>query len=147
MPASGGLAQKLTSDSDQVARGPVAWSPDGKYVAFYSDDGSDSGKVKVIPVAGGPARLLVEGLNGRHDWRGLAWSPNGQELAYTGENTISRVSLDNGKTQQVKTGLDAIYMQIAWSPDGHTIAFSAKQGGEQELWLMEHFLPPARPKR
>jgi Tol biopolymer transport system component len=31
-------------------------------------------------------------------------------------------------------------MQMTWSPDGKTIAFSAVQGGDPELWLVEDFL-------
>jgi len=34
-----------------------------------------------------------------------------------------------------------MHLQMAWSPDGKTIAFSAQLGGEPELWLMADFLP------
>ncbi len=34
--------------------------------------------------------------------------------------------------------------EMAWSPDGETIAFSGIQESETELWLMEDFLPPGR---
>jgi Tol biopolymer transport system component len=137
MLASGGKARRLTSDSDQVAYGPVAWSPDGKYIAFYSENG----KIKLVPVSEGPARVLVEGLKGYRDETGLAWSPDGKELAYVTNDRIWKLSLESGRSQELKTGLDAVHLGIAWSPDGSTIAFSAKQGGEPELWLMSDFLP------
>ncbi len=140
--ASGGQAQKLTSDSDRVAAGPVAWSHDGSTIAFYSEDG----KIKLVPAAGGPTRVIAEGITGRKDHSGLAWSPNGKELAYGSKGRIWRVSLADGKSQEVQTGLDASHMQIAWSPDGATIAFSAWQGGEPELWLMSDFLPLLQPR-
>jgi len=144
IPANGGKAQKLTSDTDHVADASVAWSPDGSLIAFYSDDGSEDGKVvKLLPVRGSRARVLVEGLKGSHDEADLAWSPDGKQLAYINNDRIWKVSLEDGKSVEVKTGLDAVHQGIAWSPDGRTIAFSARQGGEQELWLMENFLPPA----
>jgi Tol biopolymer transport system component len=141
--ASGGKAQKLTSDSDQVTSGPVAWSPDGSTIAFYSQDG----KIKLLPAHGGPTRVILEGLKGRLDHSGLAWSPDGKELGYGLKGKIWKVSLEDGKNQEVQTGLDAVHEHIAWSPDGRTIAFSAWQGGEPELWLMSDFLPLLRPKR
>ncbi len=139
--ATGGKARKLTSDSDQVAYGPVAWSPDGSSIAFYSEEGTENGKVKLLPVSGGAARVLVAGLKGYNGETGLAWSPDGKELAYVTNGRIWRLSLEGGKSQELKTGLDAAHLGIAWSPDGKTIAFSAHQGGEPELWLMSDFLP------
>jgi Tol biopolymer transport system component len=145
--ASGGKARRLTSDSDQVAYGPVVWSPDGKYIAFYSEEGSENVKIKLVPVSEGPARVLVDGLKSYHDETGLAWSPDGKELAYITNDRIWKSSLESGRSQELKTGLDAVHLGIAWSPDGSTIAFSAKQGGEPELWLMSDFLPLLQAKR
>jgi Tol biopolymer transport system component len=144
MSASGGKAQKLTSDSDQVSYGPVAWAPDGKHIAYYSEDN----KLKLVPAEGGPSRVLVVGLKGYISDSGLSWSPDGRELAYITHDKIFRLNLESGKSEEVPTGLpDAHLMQMAWSPDGKTIAFSALQGGDPELWLMEDFLPSRQARR
>ena len=143
MPAEGGQARKLTSDSDRVVHAGIAWSPDGGLIAFYSEDD----KVKIVPVTGGPTRVLVQGLTGYRPDTGLAWSPDGKALLYTTQDRIWKVNLATGQSEEIRTGLDAVHRQMAWSPDGKTIAFGAIQGGEPELWLMEDFLPLVTSKR
>ncbi len=139
-PLKGGQARKLTSRSDQVAYGGIAWSPDGGRLAFHSEEGR---KIKLMPVAGGQARVLVEGCTGG-PMRGLAWSPDGKELLYSTESRIWRLNLETGKSEEVQTGLKLIQAEMAWSPDGKTIAFSGVQEAETELWLMADFLPSVR---
>jgi Tol biopolymer transport system component len=133
----GGKPRKIASTAEKVTdTSGVAWSPDGKSIAYYSEDG----QLRLIPANGGPSKVLVDGLKGYLHDAGLSWSPDGRELAYL-NGSIYKLNLETGKSEQVPTGLaDAHYMQISWSPDGKTIAFSALQGGDPELWLMEDFL-------
>jgi Tol biopolymer transport system component len=136
IPAEGGSPRTLTSRSDSVDEAEIAWSPDGKYLAYRSRDG----KLRLLPLDGGPSQVLVEGLKAYWWASGLAWSPDGKELAYTTKDRIWRVNVQSRKSEEVQTSLDAIHMQMTWSPDGKTIAFSAVQGGDPELWLVEDFL-------
>jgi Tol biopolymer transport system component len=136
IPADGGSPRRLTSASDKVDEAYIAWSPDGRFLAYHSLDD----KIRLLPLAGGPSQVLVEGLR-RNRWAsGLAWSPDGKELAYAAKDRIWKVNLQSRKSEEVQTGLDAMHTQMAWSPDGKTIAFSAYQGGDPELWLVEDFL-------
>ncbi len=138
MPLEGGKPRQIASTAEKVARtAGLAWSPDGKSIAYYSEDD----KLKLVPAGGGPSKVLVEGLKGYRKDSGLVWSPNGRELAYISSERIYRLNLETGKSEQVPTGLaDAHLMQMSWSPDGKTMAFSALQGGDPELWLMEDFM-------
>jgi Tol biopolymer transport system component len=139
IPAVGGEVRQLTSESDGVAWSTIAWSPDGKLLAYFSKEA-----VRIIPAVGGESRDAVKtGPINPHS--GLAWSPDSTRLAYTSEGRIWAASLDGGTPMEVKTGLDAGAFHMAWSPDGEKLAFSASKGGweEPELWLMENFLPAA----
>jgi Tol biopolymer transport system component len=136
VPAEGGKPRQLTSPGDRVDETKIAWSPDGKHIAYYSRDND----LRLVPLEGGPSRVLLQDLKGRLRYFGLAWSPDGKELAYGSGERIWRLILATGKSEEVQTGLDAMLFQFAWSPDGKSIAFSAEQGGIPELWLMEDFL-------
>jgi Tol biopolymer transport system component len=142
-PVKGSQARKLTSQLDQVSWGGIAWSPDGSRIAFYSDKGRT---IKVIPVTGGPAEVLVNGCTeGIRLDHGLAWSPDGKQLLYSTENRIWKLDLATGKSEKLETGLNLIQTEMAWSPDGKTIAFSGMKEAATELWLMEDFLPNLLP--
>jgi Tol biopolymer transport system component/beta-lactamase regulating signal transducer with metallopeptidase domain len=136
VPTEGGEVRQLTSESDKVAWANIAWSPNGKSIAYFSEDKA----IKVIPVQGGQPRIVVkvEDVNSHSE---LAWSPDARKLAYSSKGSIWVVSLDGGEPEEIKTGLDAKSNHLSWSPDGKKIAFSAAHGGDQELWLMENFLP------
>ena len=151
VPSQGGETKKLTSVAHKVAWASVAWSPDGKWIAYFSV----YKELSVIPAAGGESRVVValskprsESSAGPGDMSQLemAWSPDGKRLAYAfGERVGTRlwtVALEGGEPSEVKTGLsDVMPTKLDWSPDGKTIAFTGYEGGDYQLWLMEDFLP------
>lgn len=132
----GGEVKQLTSESDKVAWATIAWSPDGKSIAYYSEDDT----IRIIPLKGGEPRILAKGVE-VSGWSEMAWSPDGRKLAYSSKGNIWVVSLDGGEPEEIKTGLDARATHLSWSPDGEKIAFTASEGGDTELWVMENFLP------
>jgi len=80
----------------------------------------------------------------------LSWSPDGKELAYTSSSRLMVVSVGGGEPREVETGFlkEGVWdFHIDWSPDGKKFVFSAGYGGENELWLMENFLPKTKNKK
>jgi Tol biopolymer transport system component len=141
VPAQGGQSVPLTSETDSVEWASIAYSPDGKWLAYFSN----GGQLKIIPETGGTARVVTE-VDGAGRHTDIAWSPDGGRIAYTSRGSIWVVKVDGGAPLEVKTGLrgDTRVLHIGWSPDGEKIVFAGGYGGNAELWLISDFLPEER---
>ncbi len=73
------------------------WSPDSRFIGFFGD-----GKLKIIPVAGGPSQTLCNTERGTATWNhdGVILYAAGNGLG--SENGISRVSASGGACTTIK---------------------------------------------
>jgi len=139
-PAGGGEIRQVSSESDSVGGGAIAFSPDGERIAFFSDDA-----IKTIRLDGGQSQVLVtEVQSGRQS--DLSWSPDGAKIAYSGAGRIWIASPGAGAPEELRTGLPGgtRHGAFSWSPDGEKIAFVGSIGGGAEFWLISDFLPRKR---
>ncbi|MCK5652147.1 MAG: PD40 domain-containing protein, partial [Gemmatimonadetes bacterium] len=135
VPAEGGETRRISSASDGVGPGAIAFSPDGERIAFFSN-----GTITTIPVEGGHAEVLVaEVKSGWHSQ--LAYSPDGSRIAHNAGGKIWITALDGGATEELRTGLPegANLSEFGWSPNGAKIVFMALIGGDAEFWLISDF--------
>ena len=89
------LAKGLIADPIQVGR-PIAWSPDGRWLAFFTAGSRGFTNVSVVASAGGEPKPVSFLANANAT--GLAWSPDGTFLLFdTGQRTevpqLARVDL------------------------------------------------------
>lgn len=146
--ANGGNPKVLTSDTDSVKFCPIAWSPDGKYIAYFSKDTTSlrAGILKILSLNDGVSRVLAK-FKMAHIHKEIAWSPDSKRIALNyGSGSYSKViriiSIDDGSFEDIKTGLKDVKMyHLDWSPDGERFVFSGFIGDAPELWLLENFLP------
>ena len=117
------------------------WSPDGRWLAYYSDENAD---VWVVPSAGGEARGLTSGPANDNP---IGWLADGSGvLVYrqgVGDAATLVAPLDGGPVRPL---FDAPAGNIAAmpSPDGSKIGFLVGSGGRQTLWVKDVAGGPAR---
>jgi len=146
VPANGGDPKALTSDSDSVKFCSIAWSPDGKLIAYFSSDeeNSRSGTLKILSLNDGFSRVVGK-IQMVHAHKELAWSPDSKRIALNGPGVYAKVirviSIKDGSIEDIETDLvDIKIFHLDWSPNGDRFVFSGYQGDSPEFWLMEDFL-------
>ncbi len=89
------LAKGLIADALGVGR-PIAWSPDGKWIAYFTVGARGFTNVFAVPAAGGEGRQVSFFANGNAN--ALSWSPDGTFLLLdtsqrTEDGQLARVDL------------------------------------------------------
>ncbi|HEY0874428.1 MAG TPA: PDZ domain-containing protein [Vicinamibacterales bacterium] len=127
IPAEKGDVRNLTATSGSAERAP-AWSPDGKYVSYFSDK---SGEYK----------LVIEEQDGLKPPREIAlpkpnfyytpsWSPDSKKLLYTDTNlNVWVLDVASGQTKIVGNDpwmVPQRTLHPTWSPDSKYVAFASR---------------------
>jgi dipeptidyl aminopeptidase/acylaminoacyl peptidase len=115
------------------------------------------GVLRVVPLAGGPGRVVYTLPQGGYVLLSPGWWPNGKGLLFWADPAgsasiaadglpLDSLDLVNGKVSQLATTLTYLNW-VAWSPAGTELAIVA--GGDRILWdsgkhLVVCFMPAAR---
>jgi Tol biopolymer transport system component len=106
-----------------VTRQPIFWSPDSRYLGFYSD-----GKVKKVDVGGGPPETIVEATN----FAGGSWSRD-DVIVFSNTNGIMQVPASGGQAVPVaaldKTRKENAQLLPSFLPDGRHFLYLRLFGG------------------
>ncbi len=125
VPAEKGDIRNLTNSNSVAERDP-SWSPDGKWIAYYSDESGeyalhvrsqDGTQVKKFGL-GEPPSFFYE----------PKWSPDSKKISYY-DKRLNLWYIDLAKGMPVKLDTDYYegpfhYLDPAWSPDSRWIAYT-----------------------
>ena len=129
------------------------WSPDGNWVAFFSDrvrgSGNNGYSLWKTPADGGEAVQITTDFHDLNDGGvygrspgSLSWSKDGSiafdRLTYTDNGYVNDIyavpSIGGSKTAIVSSPWDDLCP--AYAHDGNTIAFISNRSGNNEIWTM-----------
>ncbi len=153
--ATGGTPRDLTPGADYDvppfnlgAPESIAFSPDSREICFTANTDKDealstNGDLFTVPAAGGapPSHITT---NRGNDW-GPVYSPDGSAILYRSQATYGYESdlwrlmvyrRDSTRPMQVAQQFDGNPDSYAWSPDGHTIYFTAEYHAEMPLYAV-----------
>jgi len=127
-PAEKGDIRNLTNTPGTMERDP-AWSPDGKSVAYFSDESGEYQLFIKSPDGMSEPKKISLG-NPPSFYYSPTWSPDSKKIAYT-DKRLNLWYVDLAKGTPVKIDTDTYdapqrTLDPAWSPDSRWIAYSKK---------------------
>jgi len=125
-PAEKGDIRNLTNTSGTMERDP-AWSPDGKWVAYFSDESGEYQLFIKNPDGMSEARKISLGTPASFYYQPV-WSPDSKKIAFT-DKRLNLWYIDVGKGSPVKIDTDTYdaperTLDPVWSPDSRWISYS-----------------------
>ncbi|HKY33523.1 MAG TPA: S41 family peptidase [Candidatus Polarisedimenticolia bacterium] len=122
VPAEKGDVRNLTNTPGARERDP-AWSPDGKWIVFLSDE---SGEYEIHVAASDgktPPRQVTKG--GATFRYAPVWSPDSRKVAFSDKTmAVWWADVESGKVTKVDTNKDGEIFDYRWSPDSRWITYS-----------------------
>jgi tricorn protease len=127
VPAEKGDVRNITHTSGSAERDP-AWSPDGKYISYFSDR---SGEYKLIietPDGLTPPREIA--LDHPTHYYTPSWSPDSKKILYTDTNLkVWVMDVATGKARIVGQDpwmVPSRTLNPVWSPDSKWVAYASR---------------------
>ncbi|WP_419190796.1 S41 family peptidase [Saltatorellus ferox] len=123
LPAEKGKPRNLTA-SDGVAERDPSWSPDGRWIAYFSDESGEYELYVKQSDGRGETKQLTSGTEGFK--YAPTWSPNSEKIAFSDRSgTIYLHDITAGVTKTVDKNEGAEWgVPLNWSHDSRWIAYT-----------------------
>lgn len=127
VPAEHGVTLNLTRTSGIAERYPT-WSPDGKWIAYFSDR-SGNYELVIRPADGSGKETTLTSLGNGFRYR-PQWSPDSKKLLFVDKTTAIRLYHRDTKEMEIidkipeRMHYGLMGFRPSWSPDNRWIAYS-----------------------
>lgn len=136
LPAKKGTPRNLTATSGVAERSP-AWSPDGQWIAYFSDaTGEYELYVQQSDGRGETKQLTKDGQRYRSD---IQWSADSKHLIFV-DNTgsIHLHTIESGATKLVDQSIIPEQTDVSWSHDSKWLVYAksvGKKSPKSSIWI------------
>ena len=143
----GGTPQKIISDVDSA----VSFSPDGKQLAFRRHILKTNEDTLVVANEDGSGERVVVLRKAPITMPSLAWSPDGQQIAFTVKGTdeqgyyvnVESVRLSDGAAQIVSAARWRSIGMLEWLSDGSGLVFNGRDRASlpstpEQIWFVAY---------
>jgi Tol biopolymer transport system component/serine/threonine protein kinase len=116
------------------------YSPDGRQIVFANRVGEEPASIWMANADGVNARQIYKGSN---TIVGVAWSPNGEKIAYAmsvgvpGEYDIFTMDTSGKNHAHISEGLLGIGGSIDWSPDSNSVLIHAGPYNDKNIFSLD----------
>jgi len=113
------------------------WSPDGKSLLLFGDEGTGDFEVYMLPAGSGePVNLTNSpGFDSYPQW-----FPDGKRILFNskrdGNNEIYVMNADGSDPRNLTANPESMDIWESLSPDGHYILFNSVVNNQWDIWLM-----------
>lgn len=135
VPAKNGPTRNITNSQGVHERGGI-WSPDGKHIAFISDETGED-EVYIINQDGSGDRVKLTNGMDVYIYGLLKWSPDSKKIAFFAQDyKLYFVDIESKNVTTVDKGDVSQISQFSWSPDNNWIAYTkAEIEGMSKIYI------------
>ena len=128
VPVEEGVTKNMSKTSG-IRERDVAWSPNGKHIAYISDKTGEF-ELYIRPADGsGDARQLTENAD-TYKFK-AKWSPDSKKLMWSDRKfRLKYVNIESGNVTLVDENTKGRYRNYSWSPDSRYITYVPGSGKE-----------------
>ena len=123
----GSLVRAIQTNGDNAYA--LVWHPDGKRLMWAGEGG-----IKICALDEIPQRFSGDYHEIVHS---IAWSPDGQQLASGGNDTMVHLWNADGTLRKVFEGHEGLIDCVAWSPDGQQLATASGPDRTVRFWTKD----------
>jgi tricorn protease len=133
VPAKKGITYNLT-DSQGVKDSYPAWSPDGKWILYYSDK---TGEYEIY-LTSPKGKKNIQLTKNSHTWRFPAvWSPDSTKILFSDKNqNFQFMDIKTKEITIIDKAKQSDITDYEWSPDSQWIVYTkGGSNGLEEIWV------------
>ncbi|MBO6513286.1 MAG: PDZ domain-containing protein [Phycisphaerales bacterium] len=135
VPEENGPVRQMTNTSGAAERSP-SWSPDGRWIAYFSDEDGEYELYITQSDGKGETRQLTDG--NKTYWMNSMWSPDSETILMTDKaGNAFLVDVESGEMTHMDKDPWANQPNFSWSHDSKWIAYdrSSEDSPLQSIWI------------